>query len=112
MWRHLKAALNACRHPAVTWYEATKHTFASHYLMNGGRIERLATILGHTDTEVTRRYGHLRVDLFPEEDFNAVGLSRANACLNGTAAGTNRPTLGQHAETGEAPKANKGVTKQ
>ncbi len=30
MWRHLKAALNACRHPAVTWYEAAKHTFASH----------------------------------------------------------------------------------
>jgi hypothetical protein len=30
MWRHLSAALNACGHPAVTWYEATKHTFASH----------------------------------------------------------------------------------
>ncbi len=60
--------------------------------MNGARIERLATILGHTDTEVTRRYGHLRVDLLPEEDFNAVGLNRANACPNGTVAGTNGPT--------------------
>ena len=107
MWRHLGAALNACRHPAVTWYEATKHTFASHYLMNGGRIERLATILGHTDTEVTRRYGHLRVDLFPEEDFNAVGLGRASACLNGTVAGTNGLTMAEQAEGGDAAKANK-----
>ena len=107
MWRHLGGALNACRHPAVTWYEATKHTFASHYLMNGGRIERLATILGHADTEVTSRYGHLRVDLFPEEDFNAVGLSRANACLNGTAAGTNGLTMAEQAAGGGAEKAKK-----
>ncbi len=72
MWRNLKMALTACSHPAITWYEATKRTFASHYLMNGGRTERLATTLGHTDTEVTRRYGHLPVDLLPEE-VNAVG---------------------------------------
>jgi hypothetical protein len=88
MWRHLESSLTSCGLPQITWYEATKHTFASHYLMNGGRIERLATILGHTDTEVTRRYGHLRVDLFPDEEFRAVGLNRAS----GTASSTNGPT--------------------
>jgi hypothetical protein len=30
MWRHLGMALTACTHPAITWYEASKHTFASH----------------------------------------------------------------------------------
>jgi site-specific recombinase XerC len=77
MWRHLKAALDACSHPAVTWYEATKHTFASHYLMNGGRIERLATILGHTDTEVTRRYAHLAPDKFTAKDFAAMSVQNS-----------------------------------
>ena len=43
MWRHLESALTSCGLPQITWYEATKHTFLSHYLMNGGRIERLAT---------------------------------------------------------------------
>ncbi len=61
--------------------------------MNGGRIERLAIVLGHTDAEVTRRYGHLRVDLFPEEEFRAVGLNRPS----GTATGANGLTLAQHA---------------
>ena len=101
MWRHLEGALTTCRLPRVTWYEATKHTFASHYLMNGGGIERLATILGHTDAEVTRRYGHLRVDLFPEEEFRAVGLNRRG----GTAAGANGLTLAQQKEGGQASKS-------
>lgn len=36
-----------------------RHTFASHFLMNGGSIEVLAEILGHSSTYVTQRYGHL-----------------------------------------------------
>jgi len=102
MWRHLEAALNACRHPPLTWYEATKHTFASHYLMNGGRIERLATILGHTDAEVTRRYGHLWADLFPEEEFNAVGLARPTHGPGGTVAGTNGLGMAHKPQDGAA----------
>jgi hypothetical protein len=104
MWRRLEAALTTCRLRRITWYEATKHTFASHYLMNGGRIERLATILGHTDVEVTRRYGHLRVDLFPEEEFRAVGRNGAN----GTTAGTNGPR--DDRRRGREPQINAVIT--
>lgn len=38
---------------------ATRHTFAAHYLMNGGTLWDLSKILGHSDTKVTeKRYGH------------------------------------------------------
>jgi len=72
MWRHLRAALRTCGIPRMTWYEATKHTLASHWLMNGNPIEKLASILGHSDAEVTGRYGHLRADLFTEKDLAAL----------------------------------------
>jgi len=56
----LRSALRACKLPVkMTWYEATKHTFASHWVIGGGSMERLALILGHSSTEVTRRYAHL-----------------------------------------------------
>jgi integrase len=56
----LRGALRACKLPVeMTWYEATKHTFASQWVIGGGSMERLALILGHSSTEVTRRYAHL-----------------------------------------------------
>jgi len=36
-----------------------RHTFASHYIMNGGSIHDLQMILGHSDIKVTMRYAHL-----------------------------------------------------
>ena len=35
-----------------------RHTFASHFMMNGGNILVLQRILGHTDIKVTMRYSH------------------------------------------------------
>jgi hypothetical protein len=35
MWRDLSAALKSCSLTRITWYEATKHTFASHWLWTG-----------------------------------------------------------------------------
>jgi len=35
-----------------------RHTFASHFMMNGGNILVLQRILGHTDIKMTMRYGH------------------------------------------------------
>lgn len=39
-----------------------RHTFASHYMMNGGDILSLQKILGHTDIKMTMRYAHLSPD--------------------------------------------------
>lgn len=36
-----------------------RHTFASHYMMNGGNIYQLQHILGHSETNMTNRYAHL-----------------------------------------------------
>lgn len=35
-----------------------RHTFASHFMMNGGNILVLQRILGHTDIKMTMRYSH------------------------------------------------------
>ncbi|MCK7327014.1 MULTISPECIES: phage integrase [Enterobacter cloacae complex] len=35
-----------------------RHTFASHFMMNGGNILVLKSILGHTDIKMTMRYAH------------------------------------------------------
>jgi len=39
-----------------------RHTFASHFMMNGGNILVLQRILGHTDIKVTMRYAHFALD--------------------------------------------------
>ena len=39
-----------------------RHTFASHFMMNGGNLYDLQKILGHTQIEMTMRYAHLSPD--------------------------------------------------
>lgn len=39
-----------------------RHTFASHFMMNGGNILVLQKILGHTDIKMTMRYAHFAPD--------------------------------------------------
>jgi len=36
-----------------------RHTFASHYIMNGGNIYTLKELLGHQDIKTTMKYAHL-----------------------------------------------------
>lgn len=45
-----------------------RHTFASHFVMNGGDILTLQKVLGHSDIKVTMRYAHLA----PEHLMDAV----------------------------------------
>ncbi|SEG74700.1 Phage integrase family protein [Halopseudomonas aestusnigri] len=47
-----------------------RHTFASHFMQNGGNILTLQKILGHSTVVVTMRYAHLA----PEHLQDAVRL--------------------------------------
>ncbi|EKK7708739.1 tyrosine-type recombinase/integrase [Cronobacter sakazakii] len=44
--------------PAGQLTHVLRHTFASHFMMNGGNILVLQKILGHTDIKMTMRYAH------------------------------------------------------
>ena len=44
--------------PAGQLTHVLRHTFASHFMMNGGNILVLQRILGHTDIKGTIRYAH------------------------------------------------------
>lgn len=48
-----------------------RHTFESHFMMNGGNILTLQNVLGHSTVTVTMRYAHLA----PEYLQAAVSLS-------------------------------------
>ena len=39
-----------------------RHSFASHFVMNGGNVLTLQKILGHADIKMTMRYAHLSPD--------------------------------------------------
>lgn len=43
-----------------------RHTFASHYVMNGGNIVKLRDTLGHSEITTTMRYAHLAPDHLEE----------------------------------------------
>lgn len=43
-----------------------RHTFDSHFMMNGGNILVLQKILGHTDIKMTMRYAHFAPDHFED----------------------------------------------
>jgi integrase len=77
----LRTALTACEIPELTWYGATRHSYASQWVIGGGSIETLSKTLGHSRTQVTERYAHLRVDLFRDSDYErfAVNLNQATA---------------------------------
>ncbi len=43
-----------------------RHTFASHFMMNGGNILTLQRILGHANVTMTMRYAHMSPDNLQE----------------------------------------------
>ncbi|MEQ8272776.1 MAG: site-specific integrase [Deltaproteobacteria bacterium] len=48
-------------------YHDLRHTFASHWMRNGGCIYRLQSILGHSSPKMTQRYAHLAPDVFKDD---------------------------------------------
>jgi integrase len=56
-----------------------RHTFASHFVMNGGNVLVLQKILGHASLTMTMRYAHLAPDHLQEAKmFNP--LARLTSC--------------------------------
>ena len=53
-------------------FHGLRHTFASHWVINGGDLFRLQRILGHKDSSVTQRYAHLAPSAF-ESDWGRMG---------------------------------------
>src|SRR2546421_169916 len=56
------------------WYEATRHTFASQWVLAGNSIEKLSAILGHYSVIMTERYAHLRPELFTLADLATIAV--------------------------------------
>ncbi|RYY01594.1 MAG: integrase [Gammaproteobacteria bacterium] len=52
--------------PAGQSAHVLRHTFASHFMMNGGDILTLQKILGHSSIVITMRYAHLSRDHLSE----------------------------------------------
>jgi integrase len=75
--KHLADALLALKLPAITWYQATRHTFASHWVLGGSSLEKLREIMGHSSVTVTERYSHLKPELFGAADRAALKVSLA-----------------------------------
>ena len=74
--RNIRATLKrlGLERPGLGWYEATRHTFASQWVLSGGSIEKLKEILGHYSVVVTERYTHLRPDLFAERELDTISF--------------------------------------
>jgi integrase len=55
----------------ITFHDL-RHTFASHWMMNGGDLFKLQKILGHKSVQMTMRYAHLAPAAF-REDYGRFG---------------------------------------
>ena len=72
----------------MTWYSASRHTWASQFVMNGGNLAVAQHVLGHSSVTVTERYSHLRPDLFRPQIMLqlTVNLSREGGTVHDLAA--------------------------
>ena len=75
MWDSLAEALSSLGLQPMTWYQATRHTFGSHWVLADRSIEKLSKILGHSSISITEKhYVHLRRDLFSERDLSTLAV--------------------------------------
>jgi len=75
LWDSLAEALASLGLQAMTWYQATRHTFGSQWVMADRSMEKLSMILGHSSISITEKYYvHLRRDLFSERDLSTLDV--------------------------------------
>jgi hypothetical protein len=82
--------MGLCRAAGVPYIgiHGLRHTFASHYMMRGGSIYDLKSLLGHASIETTMRYAHLSpthlaskvslVQFTPDVEVNVIPLKSPN----------------------------------
>ncbi|RLB83091.1 MAG: hypothetical protein DRH17_03290 [Deltaproteobacteria bacterium] len=61
-----------------------RHTFASHFIMRGGKLKTLKKILGHKTLQMTMRYAHLSNEFAKEEIECMNGLTGSECHKGGT----------------------------
>jgi integrase len=61
--------------PNMTWYQSTRHSFASLWVLNGGSLEVLQKLMGHSSILVTQRYAHLKIDEFSQADLGRMDIA-------------------------------------
>jgi len=95
--KELREALIKANLAPLTWYQSTRHTFASHWAADGRPLQKLRDILGHSSIQVTERYAHLIPGSFSTEDLAAVKVD-----LTG---GGGEEKVGQHNSSTTAEEA-------
>ncbi|MCO5142051.1 MAG: site-specific integrase, partial [Oligoflexia bacterium] len=77
--RKFKAAQKRAGFPNTIRFHDLRHTFASHFMMNGGNIYDLQKILGHSSLEMTQRYAHIS----PEHLDDAINIVSFGVDIDG-----------------------------
>lgn len=67
---------------AMTFYQATRHSFVSRNLSRGASLDEVSAAVGHSSPGVTRRY----YDHFVRQDFSAILRERLGLGTTTTAA--------------------------
>ncbi len=68
MGKELREVLAELQIEPMIWYRATRHTFASQWVITGGTLEKLQEIMGHSSVVTTERYAHLLSGRFSAAD--------------------------------------------
>ena len=71
--RHIAVVLKKAKVRRLSWH-CFRHTFATGYLVRGGRIEKLQQILGHSRIETTQIYLHMAAAYYTQDnaDFSSL----------------------------------------
>lgn len=64
--REFKEVLLKAKLPSSVRFHDLRHTYASHFVMAGGKLEVLQKLLGHKTIEMTQRYAHLAKEVIRE----------------------------------------------